>query len=120
MKESEENNELNKQSTKAWIKKDHQTGLPVLAGPKFTKEEVAKDFPVDCCRDAVILRRSVGLDRSAPFEEEKLSNLHFNNKEAVAQNFPRDCCRFARMLRRSVGLRKDDGTDDTNKCCFAV
>lgn len=41
--------------------KDSETGLMVLSGPKFTKEDIARDFPDDKDRDSIILRRSVGL-----------------------------------------------------------
>lgn len=41
--------------------KDPDTGLWVLTGPKFTKEDVARDFPDDTDRDSIIIRRSVGL-----------------------------------------------------------
>lgn len=36
---------------------------------KFTKADVARDFPVDCCRDATLLRRSVGLEPNEPFKK---------------------------------------------------
>ena len=43
------------------LKTDPRTGMPVLSGPSFTKEDVARDFPEDSDRDAIIIRRSVGL-----------------------------------------------------------
>ncbi len=43
------------------IVRDPETGLMVLSGPKITKEDIIKDFPEDSDRDAIILRRSVGL-----------------------------------------------------------
>lgn len=43
------------------LTKDPDTGLWVLSGPKITKEKIARDFPEDSDRDAIILRRSVGL-----------------------------------------------------------
>ncbi len=33
----------------------------VLSGPFMTEKQVAKDFPEDSDRDAIIIRRSVGL-----------------------------------------------------------
>lgn len=42
--------------------KNPETGHWALRGPKITKEKVERDFPTDCCRDAIILRRSVGLE----------------------------------------------------------
>ena len=42
--------------------KDSKTGLFFLSsGSEITKEKVEKDFPFDSDRDAIILRRSVGL-----------------------------------------------------------
>lgn len=43
------------------VVKDPETGLLILSGPKFTKADVKRDFPEDSDRDAIILRRSVGL-----------------------------------------------------------
>lgn len=43
------------------IVKDPGTGLKFLSGPKITKAKVEKDFPFDSDRDAIIIRRSVGL-----------------------------------------------------------
>ncbi|MEX0661137.1 MAG: hypothetical protein WEA58_10495 [Balneolaceae bacterium] len=42
--------------------KDPRTGLYALTkGQKFTKEDIARDFPDDTDRDSIIIRRSVGL-----------------------------------------------------------
>lgn len=41
--------------------KDRDTGLVFLTGPSITKKKVEKDFPSDSDRDAIIIRRSVGL-----------------------------------------------------------
>lgn len=105
------------------IETDPNTGLSVLVGPAFTKEDVARDFPVDCCRDAVILRRSVGLGKKDPFENEGGDPSETNKKpftkEQVAEDYPRDCCRFARFMRSSVGLAEDNAMDGSDKCCFA-
>jgi hypothetical protein len=43
------------------LETDPRTGLPILVGPRFTKEDIARDFPDDSDRDSHILRRSVGL-----------------------------------------------------------
>lgn len=50
-----------KKQKKRKIVTDPETGLLVLSGPKFTKEDVKRDFPEDSDRDAIIIRRSVGL-----------------------------------------------------------
>lgn len=50
-----------KKKEKKRIRKDLKTGLFVLTGPSFTKEDIARDFPEDSDRDAIIIRRSVGL-----------------------------------------------------------
>jgi|AntRauTorcE11897_2_1112592.scaffolds.fasta_scaffold03094_10 hypothetical protein len=50
-----------KKQKKTKVVKDSDTGLLVLSGPKFTKEDVKRDFPQDSDRDAIIIRRSVGL-----------------------------------------------------------
>ncbi len=42
--------------------KNPETGHWALRGPKITKEIVERDFPTDCCRAAIIIRRSVGLE----------------------------------------------------------
>ena len=41
--------------------RDSETGLLVLSGSKFTKEDIARDYPDDDDRDSIIIRRSVGL-----------------------------------------------------------
>ena len=41
--------------------KDPKTGLKFLSGPKITKMKVERDFPFDSDRDAIVIRRSVGL-----------------------------------------------------------
>jgi hypothetical protein len=117
MSQSNKNKNKGKESTKTRLKKDPQTGRMVVSGPSFTKEDIARDFPVDCCRDAIILRRSVGLGKNDLFE----GNTEFNidDKEEVAKNFPRECCRFARSIRRLVGLTGDGLVGSLDKCCFA-
>ncbi|MEX0660158.1 MAG: hypothetical protein WD381_07400 [Balneolaceae bacterium] len=50
-----------KKSVQRKLVKDPDTGLMVLSGPAFTKEDIDRDFPEDFDRDAIILRRSVGL-----------------------------------------------------------
>jgi hypothetical protein len=101
------------------LETDLRTSLPILTGsPPITKEKIKRDYPVDCCRDATIIRRSVGLGKKDPFEDGELSTVRLDNKEEVAANFPRDCCRFTKFLRRSVGFTKDEQTGDPNKCCF--
>ncbi len=50
-----------KKTKRRILKTDPRTGMPVLSGPAFTKEDVARDFPEDSDRDAIIIRRSVGL-----------------------------------------------------------
>lgn len=61
MSKARENPKTKKEEKKRKLKKDQQTGLWVLSGPSFTKEDVARDFPEDSDRDAIIIRRSVGL-----------------------------------------------------------
>lgn len=60
-KENRENPKTAKKENRRALKKDSRTGLWVLSGPSFTKEDVARDFPEDSDRDAIIIRRSVGL-----------------------------------------------------------
>ena len=43
------------------LKRDPRSSIFVLSGPPMTREQVAKDFPEDSDRDAIIIRRSVGL-----------------------------------------------------------
>lgn len=50
-----------KKKKRTKVVKDPETGLFILSGPKFTKEDVKRDFPEDSDRDAIIIRRSVGL-----------------------------------------------------------
>ena len=117
MNDADHNTDKNEQPSETRLKINPRTGLPVMSGPSFTKEDVARDFPVDCCRDAIILRRSVGLGKKDPFEENE--ELNFKNKEEVAETFPKECCRFARSIRRSVGLTGNGLTGSSDKCCFA-
>lgn len=123
MKESSENSEQDGQFPERRIKTDPVTGLPVLTGgPPITKEKVAKDFPVDCSRDAIILRRFVGLGKKDPFkksDKNEANKVDFTDKEQIAEEFPRTCCRFARSVRRSVGLSASITAEGSDKCCFA-
>jgi hypothetical protein len=120
MNEANTNNEKNEKFTENRLEKEPQTGLTVVVGgPPITKEKVKRDFPVDCCRDATILRRSVGLGKKDPFEKDQKSNKDYTSKEQVAKDFPRDCCRFAKFIRRSVGLTENDDSGASTKCCFA-
>lgn len=63
MSEKRKNPATKKKTEKSRRKlvKDPETGLMVLSGKKFTKEDVARDFPDDTDRDSIIIRRSVGL-----------------------------------------------------------
>lgn len=64
MSKSEKNIESTNQRDKkprGKVVKDPKTGLLFLSGPKVTREKVEKDFPLDSDRDAIIIRRSVGL-----------------------------------------------------------
>lgn len=63
MSKSRENSKTSdKQEKQTRVERDPRTGLLVLSGPKFTKEDVARDFPEDPNdRVATIMRRSVGL-----------------------------------------------------------
>jgi hypothetical protein len=65
MSESRENPQIKHRRYKKSdfkLKKDPKTGRLVLTGPKFTKEDVDRDFPEDPNdRLATLMRRSVGL-----------------------------------------------------------
>lgn len=51
-----------KKQDRQMLVKDPRTGLYALTkGKKFTKEDIARDFPDDTDRDSIIIRRSVGL-----------------------------------------------------------
>lgn len=60
-KEKSVSKEQKPKNVKRRIVKDPDTGLLVLSGPAFTKEDIARDFPDDTDRDSIIIRRSVGL-----------------------------------------------------------
>jgi len=61
MSRERKNTGTTKKKTRRSLKRDPRTGMLVLSGPPMTKKQVAKDFPEDSDRDAIILRRSVGL-----------------------------------------------------------
>jgi len=63
MSKSRKNSETSdKQEKQTELKRDSRTGMLVLSGPKFTKEDISRDFPEDPHdRVATIMRRSVGL-----------------------------------------------------------
>jgi hypothetical protein len=112
MGDSNAKSEENKEHDKNQPVKDPRTGMTVLKGPSFTKEDVARDFPYNCSRVATIMRRSVGLDRKEPPKD----NINPFNEEQVAKKFPRGCCRNAIMMRRLAGLR--GYVDVDGKCCY--
>jgi len=61
MSSERKNTEAAKKKKRRSLKRDPRTGMLVLSGPAMTKNQVAKDFPEDSDRDAIIIRRSVGL-----------------------------------------------------------
>jgi hypothetical protein len=61
MSESRENPKTESKEVKRKLIRDEKTGLLFLSGPTITKEKVQKEFPFDSDRDAIIIRRSVGL-----------------------------------------------------------
>lgn len=85
MNESSKNSEQNGQFPERCIKTDPRTGLSVLTGGlPTTKEKIARNFLVGCCRDAIILRRSVGLGKKDPFrksDENENNKFDFTDKE---------------------------------------
>lgn len=61
MSSERKNTEAAKKKKRRSLKRDPRTGMFVLSGPPMTKKQVAKDYPGDSDRDAIIIRRSVGL-----------------------------------------------------------
>ncbi len=62
MKQSKQNIASSSSQSKQRLVLDPKTGLFSLTkGKKFTKEDIARDFPDDKDRDSIIIRRSAGL-----------------------------------------------------------
>ncbi|HKI47491.1 MAG TPA: hypothetical protein VKA08_19325 [Balneolales bacterium] len=61
MSRERKNTEATKKKTRRSLKRDPRNGYACAFRPSYDQKQVAKDFPEDSDRDAIILRRSVGL-----------------------------------------------------------